>query len=862
MRFLLVVLSLAVTLAACSGRHGSSAVPPLANSNHGRHVSSAAVSGNTSYIANTSDATTVTFSGLPATAGDVQVCHLVTQGNRAWTLPANFAAIDTVYDASAGASGSNYETVIAYSSLVASPSFSVPTNARLAGTCIELSGVASSNAVDVHSLGYTASTAANASSVTPSASNELLLAFYSTNTASTVSTPPSGLTVMPPGGGANGSPYEVRGYYLTNSATSSQQPTLTWSSSGNNSTGYVVLKPSPTTAITVNGTSYVSNTTDATTLGFSGLPAAAGDVQLCHIMTQGNRTWTLPANFTAIDTFYDSAAGNSGTNAETAVAYSSLVANPTFTVPSNARLGGTCVELAGVASSAAIDVHSIGTQDGSSTSTSGAVTPTQSQEIFLGFWGTNNSTALSVSSAPSGFTEFAPAGGATGNPYQVRAYYLLNPSLASQQPSLTWSSSSNNNAAYVVLKPNTAPPPPPPPTCCTNGVAWPYTFHPYASNSIFNHQLTNPDNPQVYSQSSQMIANAFYGGCNGGMCSHGFRYIPWGSGNEGGHPVVFASSTDPLVNLACLYDAGNGNNAWGTTPAQCWNLPIGTQIRIPVKARPASGPDHHLAVVEPDGTEYDFWAVSKNQSQSTTASWYTTTQATTDWVANDTLDFMGGGTCNFYTGNGISQGGAATAGGLCMGAGYITTNELQNKTFNHALYATSGCADPNTFLYPARTVASRCDSAHGYSGPLPVIPVGALLHVKDTVAQINAMSIGPFDKAVLIAMHNYGMYLIDTNNGYGAGAAIPNPPADTGSPGAQFVPFGTADPNPTVMSNLGWAADNIPNNCSTWPASGCPGNPGIMAEYRYADSGWNPFPDGWQNHLEILDPCNAQQPYC
>lgn len=387
----------------------------------------------------------------------------------------------------------------------------------------------------------------------------------------------------------------------------------------------------------------------------------------------------------------------------------------------------------------------------------------------------------------------------------------------------------------------TAVPAPPQPSqpCCTNGTAWPTAFQPYSPTSIWNHKL--PASPVVYASSAQRIADAFANGCGGNsMCGAGFRYVQWGGGQEYDHPVVFASSTDPLVNAWC-----DEPGYWTTGTAGCHQTP--TQIRIPAKARPASGGDHHLAVVQPDGTEYDFWQVNKNSRNTAN---YGSTTATTDWQRGDEIDFWGGGLCgNFYSGSGITPNNA-TSGGNCLAAGTITSQEIVNNQINHALTAAVGCSDPQV-VYPAVTGTHTCPSSWG-----AVIPMGALIHVKDTDAQINAMSISAFEKAVLRAYHDYGLYVMDGANQLSNGDGIPHAPW-VGDPGGQYTPFGVTNPMPNVLQNAGWQPDQVPNNCSQWPLASCGGS---QTEYRlYGNSGWNPFPDGWKNHLEILDPCNARQ---
>lgn len=195
--------------------------------------------------------------------------------------------------------------------------------------------------------------------------------------------------------------------------------------------------------------SYVNNSGTSTTVQAAGLTAGAGNTQVAFVI--GNTapiTFTPPANFSVIDT-------GSGNNRSWATykATSSLVANPTFTSSATCLLALVVIEFSG--SNGTVDVHSTGFTSNSNVGTSGALTPTQTADAFVMF-GANDANTDAVTTAPAGFTEVVPTGGANGSQFSERAWFLVNPALSSQQPSVTWNYSTLTGnttiTAYVVIK--------------------------------------------------------------------------------------------------------------------------------------------------------------------------------------------------------------------------------------------------------------------------------------------------------------------------------------------------------------------------------------------------------------------------
>src|ERR1700730_12467402 len=151
--------------------------------------------------------------------------------------------------------------------------------------------------------------------------------------------------------------------------------------------------------------------------------------------------------------------------------------------------------------------------------------------------------------------------------------------------------------------------------------------------------------------------------------------IEAGAGWDKEHPIVIATNSDPVVNLRCT---------------KYCELPYPKRIHIPAKARPGSGGDAHLAIVQPDGTEIDTWAQENNSLQAP------------NWTDGSTLVAANIVDCgNFYAGPGRTlQPGASTVGGACLAGGIIHYNELMAGDIEHAIFLAIACAAERTHVFP------------------------------------------------------------------------------------------------------------------------------------------------------------------
>lgn len=195
--------------------------------------------------------------------------------------------------------------------------------------------------------------------------------------------------------------------------------------------------------------SYVNNSGAGTTVQAAGLTAGgAGHTQLAMAISNSSSTvWSAPANFSLVDS-----GTGSGRSWAIFKATSSLVANPIFTSSVSALLSLAVVEFQ--TTSGVVDVHSTSFAGTSNTSQSTAVIPTTANDALV-FFGMNDAPNSAVTTPPAGYTEVVPNGGAFGSQFGERVYFLLNPALSSQQPSIVWNFSPTGNttfAAYVALK--------------------------------------------------------------------------------------------------------------------------------------------------------------------------------------------------------------------------------------------------------------------------------------------------------------------------------------------------------------------------------------------------------------------------
>ncbi|MHB1837487.1 MAG: hypothetical protein ACYCXW_21290 [Solirubrobacteraceae bacterium] len=245
--------------------------------------------------------------------------------------------------------------------------------------------------------------------------------------------------------------------------------------------------------------------------------------------------------------------------------------------------------------------------------------------------------------------------------------------------------------------------------------AWPGgCWRPYGPSSPFNQPL--PANPQLDPNSAAIVAQTLASGPPANLTA-GVS----GTSADFSHPSYYSQPSDPVYTVHCTA-------SWGRCPIE------GMTVRIPSAAQPAAGADGQMAVVDQqDGWEYDFWQVQSKPAGGG--------QITMAWGGRTALG-----------GNGLGSG--ATASGFGLQAGIIRAQELAAGEINHALFMVVKCT--GGYEWPATGAGAACPS--GANPPL----TGMRFQLDYTDAQIDAMAVPAWKKAILLALANYGAFVGDT----------------------------------------------------------------------------------------------------
>jgi len=254
---------------------------------------------------------------------------------------------------------------------------------------------------------------------------------------------------------------------------------------------------------------------------------------------------------------------------------------------------------------------------------------------------------------------------------------------------------------------------------------WPSAcWRPYSDTSPFNRQLG--ENPTVAPESDRVVERML-----------GFGPIQHMTAGEAGkerdfsHPTYWSQPDDPWFTLHCLKD-------WGRCQLE------GERIQIPDEAMIPTGSDAHMTVVDQrTGWEYDFWQVEDKPK------------------GGGTLTFSWGGKTKI-DGEGIDvDSNAARFGEM---AGLIRAEELEAGHIDHALFLSITC-DSGEFVYPADHLGRSCESIGRSNENAPAM--GARFQLDMSDAEIDALDMPAWKKAVLRAMARYGMYVGDTGGTWG-----------------------------------------------------------------------------------------------
>ena len=242
-------------------------------------------------------------------------------------------------------------------------------------------------------------------------------------------------------------------------------------------------------------------------------------------------------------------------------------------------------------------------------------------------------------------------------------------------------------------------------------------WRPYADTSIFNTPLP----PQVIIDPNSAALCAQVKADNPSPILKAAD--PWS------HPVYWAKDTDPLHTIYL-------REPWGTSTQ-------GLLVRIPADAKPegefVNGADGHIAIIQPDGWEYDFW------SDGYKGVWTVIEplKITASWGGRTMID-----------GDGL--GAKATAAGYGLAAGNIRGEELAAGWIDHAL-----------FMVSRHTNGLKLNGATGkgsvQAGPYPAC--GQRFYLAYTEAELAALPPSP-NTTIVKALARYGAYVGDTGGAF------------------------------------------------------------------------------------------------
>jgi hypothetical protein len=250
------------------------------------------------------------------------------------------------------------------------------------------------------------------------------------------------------------------------------------------------------------------------------------------------------------------------------------------------------------------------------------------------------------------------------------------------------------------------------------GACW----RPFSDTSPFNTPVGPA--PRLHPQSTRIVSRLLGFGSGPFVLEGGNA----GTEKDWDHAIYFSEPDDPRFEVRCLAH---------------WHCEVhGETVRIPPEAQPAGGSDRHLAVIDQaSGWEYDFYGVSSKRGHK--------------------LTVISGGRTRIGTRHATGRGSDATAAQFGLSAGVIRPVELATGEIDHALFMTAKCTS-GANVYPAdpnRGASRRC-SAIGMSD-VNAPALGQRFFLDMSAAEIDALLVPGWQKTILHAMAEYGMYVGD-----------------------------------------------------------------------------------------------------
>lgn len=259
-----------------------------------------------------------------------------------------------------------------------------------------------------------------------------------------------------------------------------------------------------------------------------------------------------------------------------------------------------------------------------------------------------------------------------------------------------------------------------------DGPQWPAgCWRPYSAKSPFNRKI--PYKPLLNGRSDRIVRTIT-----------AVKPGPLDAGTEEttedwGRPMYVSDRDDPVFRVHCT-------RPWGRCALE------GRRIRIPDGARPAGAGDAHLTVVDPEsGWEYDMWKVARKPEGGG--------RLVTAWGGRTRID-----------GSGLGSGAVAANFGTL--AGLVRPEELEAGRIRHALFMTVPCVGRvggRHTVFPAKGQARLCPDRRDAPA------LGSRIQLMMLPEEIDALPVPPWQKTLLHAMAEYGMFVGDTGGPPGWG---------------------------------------------------------------------------------------------
>lgn len=201
-------------------------------------------------------------------------------------------------------------------------------------------------------------------------------------------------------------------------------------------------------------------------------------------------------------------------------------------------------------------------------------------------------------------------------------------------------------------------------------------------------------------------------------------------------------------------------------------------VPIPAGARPASGTDHDLIVLQPStGREWELWEAHRDRGT---------------WTACD-----GGELADVYSSDGVFPAPTGVAAsGISILAGMIRFSDLRAGRIDHAL----DVAVPLTARYPAKV--EPADRTDGWSDAPDAIAEGTRYRL-DPDVDVAALHLTRLGAMVAHALQDYGMVVFDTAGAVSFQGQDPAPVVARGHPNPWAKLFGGV-PSYKVLAGIPW----------------------------------------------------------